>query len=898
MKIIPGWRRRHYFNRASVFLTIAALIAGMVGYGGSCDGYNGGNGGDFVGSAQVAAGGINSNTVGLKCDGTVIAVGHNDFGQCNVGHWIDITQVASGGGQTVGLKSGGTVVAVGYNKYGQCNVGGWRGIVQVSAGMSYTVGLRSDGSVVAVGDNYEGQCDVGGWTDIKQVAAGVWHTVGCKSDGTVVAVGDNTFEQCSNVSSWTDIIQVAAGRYFTIGLKSDGTVVAVGLNENGQCNVGGWTDIIQVSTGSAFTVGLKFDGTVVATGHNWYGQCDVAGWGNITQVAAGPGHTVGLKSDYTVVATGSNGSGQCNVSHWILCNGPDPGTLFAGGNGTEGNPYQIANWHHLHNVRDYLDKHFILLNDLDSNTAGYDELAGPTAYDGKGWVPIWSYGHGFTGTFDGQGHKIHDMLINRPAEQYVGLFGRIGEGAMVENIEVVNADVTGIEMVGGLVGYNLRGTMNNCHATGTVVSPHTVGGLVGSNYGNVSNSWSSCTVTCNEYVAGGLVGYNSDRATVSNSYSTGSVTSLRIAGGLVGANDGTVSNSYANSNVVGISWSIGGLVGSNGGIVSDSHATGNVTGYEDVGGLVGWNSDTISNSYYNYDEVLINGENIITIGALFGEDFDQWLTNDKSLDVNERLSQESGYYVINDVNDFKQLLAFGQDGSLKFRLKNDLDLAAEPNFYIPYFAGEFDGNGHKISNLSFDFGFVSSIGLFGLLASGGKVTDLSAENVNITGAGFVGGLVGCNRGNVSNSHATGTVTGDYEYVAGLVGKNYGTVGNSYSTVNVNGNELVGGLIGFNSDTVSNSYSTGSVTGTSQVGGLVGRNGGNGNVINSFWDAETSGQDTSDGGTGKTTAEMQEIATFSGATWDIVAVANPSIRNPSYIWNIVDDETYPFLSWQS
>jgi len=87
-----------------------------------------------------------------------------------------------------------------------------------------------------------------------------------------------------------------------------------------------------------------------------------------------------------------------------------------------------------------------------------------------------------------------------------------------------------------------------------------------------------------------------------------------------------------------------------------------------------------------------------------------------------------------------------------------------------------------------------------------------------------------------------------------------------------------------------------VTGNSSVGGLVGRND-YGTVNGSFWDTETSGQATSDGGTGKNTTEMQDIATFSGAAWDITAVANPSTRNSSYIWNIVDDETYPFLSWQ-
>jgi hypothetical protein len=114
---------------------------------------------------------------------------------------------------------------------------------------------------------------------------------------------------------------------------------------------------------------------------------------------------------------------------------------------------------------------------------------------------------------------------------------------------------------------------------------------------------------------------------------------------------------------------------------------------------------------------------------------------------------------------------------------------------------------------------------------------------------------------------------------------------------VTGDELVGGLVGLSSKgTVSNSYSTGSVTGNDDVGGLVGANW-DGTVTNSFWDTETSGQATSDGGTGKTTAEMQDIATFSGVGWNITAVANPSTRNLSCIWNIVDDETYPFLSCQ-
>jgi len=93
----------------------------------------------------------------------------------------------------VGLKSDGTVVAVGDNSLGQCNVGNWTDIVQVAAACKDTVGLKSDGTVVAVGWNYVRPRNVGRWTDIVQVAAGgmffVGHTVGVKTNGTVVTAG-------------------------------------------------------------------------------------------------------------------------------------------------------------------------------------------------------------------------------------------------------------------------------------------------------------------------------------------------------------------------------------------------------------------------------------------------------------------------------------------------------------------------------------------------------------------------------------------------------------------------------------------------------------------------------------------------------------------------------------
>jgi hypothetical protein len=321
---------------------------------------------------------------------------------------------------------------------------------------------------------------------------------------------------------------------------------------------------------------------------------------------------------------------------------------------------EIRTWHDLNAIRNNLSARYILMNDLGPATAGYVELASETANQGKGWQPIGTSDDQFTGSFDGQGHEIKDLFVNRPDQSYVGLFGEVGQEGVTENVGVVNVTVIGNDYVGGLVG-------------------HTEGSM-------------------------------------SNSYSTGNVTGEENVGSLVGHNDG---------------------------IVSNSHSSGSVTGDSRAGGLVGWNQATLSSSY---------------------------------------------------------------------------------------------------------------------------------SNCTVTGNSSVGGLVGDNwyyKGTVSNSYATGSVFGGRR-VGGLVGLNdYGSVTHSYSTGRVNGESDVGGLVGYNKGTVSNC----------------------------LWDIQTSGRPTSDGGTGKTTAQMKSIATFSSAGWNIITVASAEMRNPAYVWNIVDNVTDPFLSWQ-
>ena len=234
---------------------------------------------DRIAERDAIAAGF-AHTVGQKSDGTVVAVGWNLGGECDVSNWTDIVAIFAGDLHTIGLKSDGTVVAIGNDLEGQCNVSDWTEIVAISAGNDHTVGLKSDGTVVAVGNNDGGQCDVSGWTDIVAISAGGNHTVGLKGDGTVVAVGRKGDGQC-DVSGWTDIVAISAGGYHTVGLKSDGTVVATGRSNNGQCDVSGWTGIVAISAGDYHTVGLKSDGTVVAVGDNEYGQCEVSGWSGI-----------------------------------------------------------------------------------------------------------------------------------------------------------------------------------------------------------------------------------------------------------------------------------------------------------------------------------------------------------------------------------------------------------------------------------------------------------------------------------------------------------------------------------------------------------------------------------------------------------------------------------------
>ena len=256
----------------------------------------------------------NWHSMGVKTNGTVVAIGDNDYGQCDdVKKWGDIVSVSAGEWYGLGLKKDGTVITCGDAEDTKIIVNDWQNIVSIATGEKHAVGLKSDGTVAICGDDEKFICTK--WNNIAAISAGNSHTVGLKKDGTVIAVGENDDGQC-DVEQWHDIVAICTGNGHTVGLMKDGTVVATGDNSDGRCDVEDWSNIVAISAGPCHTVGLMKDGTVVAVGDNDEGQCDVEDWVNITAIAAGSSHTVGLKKNGSVVAVGDNDNCQLDVDHW------------------------------------------------------------------------------------------------------------------------------------------------------------------------------------------------------------------------------------------------------------------------------------------------------------------------------------------------------------------------------------------------------------------------------------------------------------------------------------------------------------------------------------------------------------------------------------------------------
>ncbi|MHC4098203.1 MAG: GLUG motif-containing protein [Planctomycetota bacterium] len=270
-----------------------------------------------------------------------------------------------------------------------------------------------------------------------------------------------------------------------------------------------------------------------------------------------------------------------------------PFDFYGGGTGEPNDPYLIYTAEQLNNVGLIpctWDKCFKLMADVD--------LGGFTGTEfnliGR-WIDyVHRDNRAFTGLFDGNGHTISYFSYTSTGRDWVGLFEYVsGE---IKNLGLIYTNInagTG-NNVGSLVGRLRGGTITNCYSTGSVSGQYRVGGLVGYNYqSTIGDCYSTGSVSGKDAV-GGLVGLNS--GTISNCYSHGSVSGQYEVGGLVGLNSGTITKCYSTGDVGG-NWLVGGLVGENHGTITNCYATCSVWGGRFVGGLVGENNATIRNCY-------------------------------------------------------------------------------------------------------------------------------------------------------------------------------------------------------------------------------------------------------------------------------------------------------------
>ncbi|MDE2043141.1 MAG: hypothetical protein KGJ05_08710, partial [Alphaproteobacteria bacterium] len=423
---------------------------------------------------------------------------------------------------------------------------------------------------------------------------------------------------------------------------------------------------------------------------------------------------------------------------------------------------------------------------LSGNPASYAGLWAPTGFvplgtDGAG--NILNGGSGFTGNLYGQGFTLNNLTINRPTVNDVGLFGLVGAGSVIGNVNITGGAVVGQNAVGVLAGSD-SGNIFTVTTSVAVQGTSAVGGLAGSASGILisDSSGSGVSATGTSYI-GGLVGYSQALIFEANAY--GTVSGTDYVGGLVGGMPGgSILGSVGKASSVtgtGAGIAIGGLVGyQTGGNITYDAAYGSVTGVLGVGGVVGYQSGTASLIYNGYGYATTAGTT--DVGGIAGYS-------------EGTISFGYGGNTVSGTSFVGGLVGRAQSGTVSSSLVQ----------------------GIKITGTNFVGGAVGAD-----LFSATLTSNTSLAVINSTGT-YVGGLSGYSEGNISNSTATGAVSAAGQ-VGGLVGfQESGTITGSSAagTVTASGN-IAGGLVGEQiGGNIASSHASGVTTGANFVGGLVG-----------------------------------------------------------------------------
>lgn len=544
---------------------------------------------------------------------------------------------------------------------------------------------------------------------------------------------------------------------------------------------------------------------------------------------------------------------------------------FAGGTGTENDPWRIENAEQLaylaqqvNNGTDYERQHFLLVSDLDLN--------------GKEWTPIGTGGKSFWGGFDGGGHTITGMTITGDRD-YVGLFGECRNfttaSSYIKSVTVKGANISGKSFVGAIAGVGAN--ISDCYSIeNTICARRQVGGVCGSLIGNISGCYNSSSVS-GIFTAGGIMGTASYEGNVGNGvvqycYNIGAVTVSQqdsYVGGITGAsaNKYEISNCLNCGKITGKGKNVGGIAGStdsnymnfigNCYYNSDLNNAGVGEGASDkvipltTSQLCGALPDGLDSTIWNEGSVDTSTAKATGTGSRFGTARGTYINLTKVAKIGETKTASVPVYNYVTTNgddwDIYTLITTAEEfvdigrvrdeakWSANYVLGNDIDVSGVQLSSIgdpgtPY-TGKFSGDGHTIGHIdmtedkqTYSSGLFGTIGYSKTLNSekeSGKVM-LLAANGAIVSSDIAGGICGnLSVGEIYGCSFTGTVKG---HTAGGICGNAGQgtmISQCFFAGDVQGRSAAAGICGNSPFTViDHCISIAAIAGDGDRAGIV------------------------------------------------------------------------------
>lgn len=537
---------------------------------------------------------------------------------------------------------------------------------------------------------------------------------------------------------------------------------------------------------------------------------------------------------------------------------------FAGGTGTEGDPWLIENAEQLaylaqqvNNGTDYERKHFRLVSDLDLSV--------------KEWTPIGTYSNSFWGGFDGGGRTITGMTITGKENKYVGLFGACynftAPSSYIKSVTVKRANISGHSFVGAIAGAGAN--ISDCYSIeNTIYASRCVGGVCGSLIGNISGCYNSSSVKGNS-TAGGIMGSASyegrdGNGVVQYCYNIGAVTVSQqdsSVGGITGAsaNRYDISNCLNCGKITGNGKNVGGIAGStdsnymnfigNCYYNSDLNNAGVGEGASDkvipltTSQLCGALPEGLDSTIWKEGSVDTSTAKATDTGSRFGTATGTYINLTKVAKIGETKTASVPVYnyVTTNGDDWdtytlittaEEFVAIGQDTANcneNYVLKNNIDVSrvelrsiGDPG--TPYI-GKFSGDGHTISHVDMTKeNDVYSSGLFAQIGDqpskkSGKVMLLAANGDIVSSYCETGGICGnLSAGEIYGCSFTGTVKGSMVGGISGVGGQYTMISQCFFEGDVQGKDSAAGICGMGG-TIDHCISIGNVKGNGELAGI-------------------------------------------------------------------------------